>query len=141
MRKVVMRSSKTGFTVTEAIEHFLRQCMARNLTDGTIGIYKTRLRVFQEFLNDDAMFVSSVSKNTVDDFTIFLKESGNRNDVTVTSYLRDLRVFLYSCMEGEYLPAFKIKLPRVDKPLKETYTDNELQILLKKSYVGKRWKN
>jgi len=30
---------------------------------------------------------------------------------------------------------FKIKLPKVDKPLKETYTDTELKILLRKPNV------
>jgi len=38
-------------------------------------------------------------------------------------------------MDEGHLPTFKIKLPKVDKPIKETYTDTELQPLLKKPNV------
>jgi len=134
MRKMVMRTKK-GLTTTEAIDHFLRKCTARNLSKNTIEVYKIRLSAFQLFLNCDTSPVSSITKNTIDDFTLYLKEGGKRSNVTVTSYLRDLRVFLYFCMDEGHLPTFKIKLPKVDKPIKETYTDTELQTLLKKPNV------
>ena len=35
-------------------------------------------------------------------------------------------------MESDYLPAFKIPIPKTDKKIKETYTVNELKTLLKK---------
>ena len=126
---------KTAYTVTEALDHFLRKCTARNLSVKTVATYKMRLDGFLHFLQDDTTPVSSISKNTVDDFILHLKESGERNDITVNSYLRDLRVFLYHCMDEGYLPTFKVKLPKVDKKIKETYTDTELQALLKKPNV------
>ena len=49
-----------------------------------------------------------------------------------SSYLRGLRAFLYYCMEMDYMADFKIRIPKVDKKLKETYTDTELNVLLKK---------
>ena len=38
-------------------------------------------------------------------------------------------------MEEGYLQRFKIKLPKADKRIKETYTDTELKKLLKKPNV------
>jgi len=35
-------------------------------------------------------------------------------------------------MEMDYMTTFKIRIPKVDKKLKETYTDAELDVLLKK---------
>lgn len=35
-------------------------------------------------------------------------------------------------MDNQYLPAFKVTIPKVDKTIKETYTDEELEKLLKK---------
>lgn len=134
MRKVTMRGKK-GYTVAEAIEHFLRKCTARNLSDMTVDTYQTRLKAFQAFLNDDSLPVSSITKDTFDDFALYLKDSGKRNEITVNSYLRDFRVFLYYCMEEGHLSTFKIKLPKVTKEIKETYTDSELQTLLKKPNI------
>ncbi|MCL2378480.1 MAG: tyrosine-type recombinase/integrase [Defluviitaleaceae bacterium] len=134
MRKVTMRS-KNEVTVTEAIDRFLRKGVARNLSDKTLDTYRKRLRPFQGFLNDDTVSVSSITKDTVADYTLHLKETGNRNDITTTSFLRDLRVFLYFCMDEGSLQRFKIKLPKVDKPIKETYLDEELKSLLKKPNI------
>jgi len=126
---------KAGFTVAEALEHFVRKCTVRNLSKTTVEMYQIRNKAFQVFLNDETTLISSVNKDMVDEYTLFLKESGTRGDITVNSHLRDLRVFLYFCMDEGHLPTFKIKLPKVDKPLKETYTDTELQTLLKKPNV------
>jgi len=129
-----MRSEKC-ITMAVAFEHFIRKCTARNLSEKTIVSYKKRLKPFQDFLEGDTFAVSDVTKNIVDEYAIFLKETGNRCDITVVSFLRDLRVFLYFCMDEGHLPTFKIKLPKVDKPIKETYSDAELQTLLKKPNV------
>ena len=49
--------------------------------------------------------------------------------------MRGVRCFCYYLMEEEYLQRFKIKLPKADKRIKETYTDTELKKLLKKPNV------
>ena len=131
MGKVTMRN-KREFTVSEAIEHFMRKCTSKNLSHKTLGVYKQRLKTFQVFLDDDIYLISSITIDTVDDYILYLKETGTRNDVTVVSHLRDLRVFLYFFMDEGQLSQFKIKLPKVDKKLKETYSDEELKLLLKK---------
>lgn len=135
MKKLAMRGKKE-FTIQEAIEHFLKKCTAKNLSQQTVRVYKDRLRVFQGYLGEDETAqVSEITIDIVDDYTLHLKETGNRNDVTVTSHLRDLRVFLYFCMNEGQLQPFKIKLPKVDKQIKETYSDEELKALLKKPNI------
>jgi integrase/recombinase XerD len=128
--------SKQGYSVLEALEHFTRKCKARNLSEITIKTYKRRLDVFIQFVGGETP-MSTITKDSTDDFILYLKESEERNDITINSYLRDLRVFLYFCMEEGHTSTFKVKLPKVDKKIKETYTDNELQILLKKPNVKK----
>ena len=49
--------------------------------------------------------------------------------------MRGVRCFCYYLMEEGYLQRFKIKLPKADKRIKETYTDAELKKLLKKPNV------
>ena len=136
MKKVAFRG-KREFTIIEAADHFLRKCKAKNLSDKTIKTYGQRLEVFRAFLDNEDTLLSEINLDTVDDYTLYLRETGNRNDTTITSHLRDLRVFLYFYMEEGQLPHFKIKLPKADKKIKETYQDEELKALLKKPNLKK----
>ena len=69
----------------------------------------------------------------VGEFILDLRSDNHHcNKITVNSYLRGVRVFLYYCMEMDYMPSFKIVIPMADKKLKETYTDSELKVLLEK---------
>lgn len=46
--------------------------------------------------------------------------------------LRQLRAFLYFCMEREYLNKFTVQIPKADEVIKEPYTQKELEKLIKK---------
>lgn len=46
--------------------------------------------------------------------------------------MRTIRAFLYFCMDSHYLSYFKIHIPKFEKEIKTTYTDDELRRLLKK---------
>ena len=127
--------NKKSITVGGALDRFFESCIIKNLSPKTLETYKKRLTAFQKFLNDDTIPIADVTKNNVNDFTLHLKASEGRNDITINSYLRDLRVFLYFCMDEGNLSTFKIKLPKVDKKIKETYTDTELKALLRKPNV------
>ena len=70
----------------------------------------------------------------IDTAILYLQNRGC-NDITVQSYMRGVRCFCYYLMEEGYLQRFKIKLPKADKRIKETYTDTELKKLLKKPNV------
>jgi len=100
----------------------------KNLSGETIKLYQYQFNVFHRFLDDETFLISDVTLATVNGFILELL----CNDVTVNTYLRGLRAFLYYCMEMDYMADFKIRIPKVDKKLKETYTDSELNVLLKK---------
>lgn len=74
--------------------------------------------------------ISSITENTVDEYILYLREKTQLKDVSINSYLRSLRAFLYYCMDCNYIQKFKVKLTKADKKIKETYTDEELERLL-----------
>ena len=95
--------------------------------------YRVMLRDYPDVLNIDQMCeILSVSTKT--GYALLNKERGC-HDITVQSYMRGVRCFCYYLMEEGYLQRFKIKLPKADKRIKETYTDTELKKLLKKPNV------
>ena len=68
----------------------------------------------------------------MDGFTNHLKTEHNVNDVSVVSYLRSVRAFIYYCMECNYMTTFKIHLPKAQKDIKEIYSNEQLEKLLVK---------
>ena len=127
-------SKKTNLTVNDAFQLFIRKCKIKNLTELSIESYQKKILRFYEFYGEDSL-VSEITSDTVDDFILWLRENTEANDITLNSYLRSTRAFLYYCMECNYMPSFKIKLIKAEKKIKETYTDDELIRLLQKPDV------
>lgn len=75
--------------------------------------------------------IREINSDVIDDYIIYLQDK-NTSQVYVGTKMRQLRAFLYFCMERDYLPQFKIVLPKVDEVIKEPYTAKELEKLLKK---------
>lgn len=132
MQKLSFKNHQ-NLTVSEAFEDFIEHCRIKNLRKETIKLYYAHFTIFKRFLNNDEMLISEITSHTIGEFILDLRsDNHNCNEITVNSYLRGIRVFLYYCMDMDYLTQFKIIIPKVDKKLKETYTDNELKELLKK---------
>lgn len=132
MRKISFRDN-SNLTISEAFRDFVENCRIKNLREETIKLYQLHFSIFKRFLDNDELLISDITSKTVGQFILELRSDNHRcNEVTVNSYLRGIRVFLYYCMDMNYLMQFKIPIPKVDKKLKETYTDTELSTLLRK---------
>lgn len=124
-------TKKNDLTVEDAFAMFLRKCRINNLAETSIRSYETKLVHFFEYI-DKKTPINLITSDKVDDYILFLREETNANDITINSYLRSLRAFLYYCMECNYVPQFKIQLPKAEKKIKETYSDKELKRLLER---------
>ncbi|MBU5230924.1 tyrosine-type recombinase/integrase [Intestinimonas butyriciproducens] len=132
MPKIRMQPINTAdVLLTDAFSEFMSKCRAKNLSDKTLEVYGIHFKIFNQFLDNPSFKVAEITQRTLDDFTLYLQRRGC-NDVTVQSYIRDIRCYCYYFMEQGYTEPFKIKLPKADKKIKETYTDEELKRLLKK---------
>ena len=135
MHKITMQNYQLQ-TLQNAFEHFIIRCRVKNLSEETITSYRSKVAHFLIFISPDTAFLE-IDEKTVEDFIIYLKTNTKASDITINSYLRSLRAFLYYCMEEEGLSRFKIHMIKAEKKLKETYTDQELEILLKKPDMKK----
>lgn len=129
-QKITMNKSQ-NLSIEESYQLFIRKALVRNLSEQTITTYNNHFRMFSQSINNQAP-INIVTSDTVDNYIIWLRENTKANDITINSYLRSLRAFLYYCMECNYVSSFKIRLTKAEKKIKETYTDEELQRLLKK---------
>lgn len=79
-----------------------------------------------------------ITKQVYENYIIYLQTETNANDQTIHSYCNGLRViFNFFISNGYITEPFKMKLPRKEIKLKETYTDQELEKLLKKPDLKK----
>lgn len=132
MTKIKMKPiDNETITLDECFSDYIAKCRARNLSDKTIEIYEVRFSVFQKYLNGKELKPSEINQKVIDGFILYLQQRGC-NDITIQSYIRDIRAFFYYLMNNGFTPEYKIKLPKADKKIKETYTDEELKNLLKK---------
>lgn len=120
--------------ITEAFADFMEKCKAKNLSEKTLGIYQVHFKFFCEYLNDPGKKASEITQDTLDGFIRYLQKSGC-NDITVQSYMRGIRCYCYYFMDQGYLKPFKIHLPKADKRIKETYTDEEWKKDLERDFV------
>lgn len=129
MKQIQMNKSK-NLSVNDAYDLFIRKCRVKNLSQSSIVSYENKIHPFVDYC--EGGLISAVTIDTVDGFTNYLKTEHNVNDVSVVSYLRSVRAFLYYCMECNYMTSFKIHLPKAQKAIKEIYSDEDLEKLLVK---------
>jgi integrase/recombinase XerD len=130
MKKISLQAD-TNITLVDCFEEYITRCTVRNLSKKTLQLYRLHFSILQRFIGDDNFKIADFTPQVVDRFILHLRGRGC-NDITVVSYMRDIRAFLYYCMSSGNLASYKIPLPKADKKIKETYTDEELRLLLKK---------
>ena len=131
MKRISMQRKST-VSLDEAFEFFIRKCKVKNLTDVSIRSYEDKVLPFKKFYGDRPL--DEISSSTIDEYILWLQETRG-NAITINSYLRSVKAFLYYCMSCGYVPTFKIHLIKAEKTIKPTYTEEELKRLLKKPDV------
>lgn len=135
MKQKIVMTKANDLTIEQAYELFIRKARVKNLSENTIKTYNYHFDAFCRF-TDKEQQIDTVTVEIVDNFILFLKKQCNTNEITINSYLRTIRAFLYYCMECGYLKRYKITMPKIDKKIKETYSDTELERLLKKPDIN-----
>lgn len=129
MKKLKM-IRKSGLTFEEGCDLYLNNCKERNLRQGTINHYRQSYTQFYKFF-DKEMSLSDFNEKMYKDYVLHLRET-LKNDVSINSYLRDLITTMHFLMKEGYVEHFQMKAIKVDKTNVETYTDEELKLLLAK---------
>ena len=128
-------TKQNSVTVHEGFDQFITKCRIKNLTDETITSYKLKLNHFLVFYGENEL-LKTVTQETVDNYILWLNDNRNCGSISINSYLRALRAFLYYCMDKDYVPRFRIQMIKAEKKLKETYSNKELEKLLKKPDIN-----
>lgn len=130
MKKMQM-NIENDITFSQGCDEYILDCKARNLRNGTLRHYNDSTKQIMKYIGEDIL-IKDIDKDVIDDFIIQMRENPQLNDMSLYTYARDFKTLMYFFMRKEYIPYFKIQIPKADKQPIETYTDNELRVLLKK---------
>lgn len=112
-----------------AFDGFQARNKARNLSIATIKGYKETFDRFTALCMDE-MKCDEIGRKTVDAFVTALMDDGIKAS-SINHYLRNMRSFLYWCMDEGYVQRFKIPLQKEQESIKETYSDEEIRLLIR----------
>ena len=126
---------KKGMTLEEGCSLHLENCKQRNLREGTIRHYKDCYVQFKKYFSAE-MLLSDMTEKKYQEYLLYLKNNLG-SDETVRTYVRSLRTVFYFLMREGYMQPFKIKGIKADHHAIDTYTDDELAVLLKKPNIRK----
>ena len=136
MSNKIRMTQQQNLSIEKAMELYIRKAKVRNLSEDTLRTYQCHFNIFIRYISQETP-ISDVTSECLDGFIIYLRSTSKANEITINTYLRTMRAFLYFCMDCGYLERYKIVMPKVEKKVKETYTAQELERLLKKPNINK----
>ena len=128
MGKIKMRKLN-DLKVNEAFEQYVISKKARGVKDVTIRTITYHFKSMSKYLDMDRCFWE-LTQEDLDKMVVGMREAGLAQN-TIASYLRVLVAFLHWCNERGYT-TLKMKNIKQEEVVKETYTDEELERLLKR---------
>lgn len=136
IKRTVKRSSDADVIMLfEAFEEFKTEKEAHNLAKSTLMNYEQSFELFSQFAGyGDKTSTEEVNKQVIYQWINTLKLKGVKHS-SINHYLRDIRTFLYWCMDNDrkYIdPAFKIQLLEGQEEPIKLFSDEELDALLEK---------
>ena len=116
-------------SINEVFPRFVAAQTARGVSDKTISTYRSHLRCISRHMDLSTPF-SELTQADMDNLIVSMRKSGLAHN-SISSYARVLRTMLKWCRSQGYtdlyLPPMKDR-----ETVKETYSDEELALLLKK---------
>ena len=116
-------------TYAEVFSSFITAQAAKGVADITIRNYHNNLHNISKFFDIDMPF-ADLTKRHLDEMIVEMRRAGLAHN-TITTYARIVRTFLNWC-NRQGLTTLTLPNMKDKETVKETYTDDELALLLKK---------
>lgn len=121
-------------TVEETFKDFMISRKTKGLADKTLQSYEQQFRAVARHI-DVKMDIAMLQKADLDEMIIRMREAGLSSN-SINSYTRTLKSFFSWCNEQD-ITRLNIPLYKAEETVKETYSDRELELLLKKPDIRK----
>ena len=130
MGKIRMKKAKTEvLTLREVFREFVNSQEAKGVAAQTVKTYHTHFQSVSKHLNMDLTF-GELSKRDLENMIVSMRAAGLANN-SISSYVRVMKTFMNWCC-GEGYTTLTLPNYKQEETIKETYTDDELEMLLRR---------
>lgn len=135
-RKISVSKYTEDFaSLTQAFGEYVMEKEAQNLSPKTIKNYQDTFNVFMDFFEfDEITEANEVTQKHIYQWIGTMKQKGVKPS-SINHYLRDIRAFLYWCMDsdrGYITTPFKIKMIEKQEEQLKLFSDEDIEALLVK---------
>ena len=131
---ITMNTVQAIPSVEVAMEEWLEEKIGIGVADATLKSYRTQMHSIGKRI-DFSMPVDKLNQKVANKLAAMLTHEGISKS-TIETYVRMLSVFVSWCRESGYTTE-KIKLYRAPEVIKPTYSDEDLEKLLKKPNMNR----
>lgn len=133
MRQKIKRNANSeDITIREAFDMYIDKKEGMYVVDKTILNYHNSLKKFLEVVKlKDTDLVKEVEESKIYQFINGCKLR-DLAPASINHYLRDIRAWLYWCMDMEYLEPYKIKNIKAQEEKIKLYSEEDMEKLLEK---------
>ena len=121
-------------TAAECFDDFILAKKGRGIADKTIDSYQNHFHAAGKFIDWD-MPIGDIRQKDINLLIAQLRDKGLK-PCTIATYIITIKTF-FSWARGEGLSTLNVPLYKYEESVKETYTDDELRLLLKKPNLRK----
>lgn len=120
------------YTLKQAYGEFMLDKTAMNCSKDTLYLYNIHISHFLDTHDLWNLPTRELAKSHYQHWIEHMQNEPTKKDVTISSYCRSVRGFIYWLQENEYTEKYPLKIPKYQKTIKICYTDEELARLLTK---------
>ena len=134
-RKKKVVALDTELFVNDIMQEFIIEKKADGRSPKTIESYNGSFQKFLNYFGKD-MKLGDLNRSAIYQYKNHLSSVEELSVASINHYLRDLRTFVYWCIERTYIDGedIAVELVKGQEEIIEVYTDEELDLLLKKPH-------
>ena len=122
-------SMKRNLIFADVFESFIMSRKAKGICDKTIITYRQHFNAISKHIDINSP-IDEITKKNIEDMIASMRDTSLAAN-SIKSYTRTLKAFFSWCND-EDITTLNIKSYKGEETIKETYSDSELEILLKK---------
>lgn len=132
---------ESDYSVDYCFSAFLVKQQEKGNSKATISFYQRFYVKYSKFLentlqeNPKDMPIDILTTDAMQAVFMAVLKGDGLNEQTINSYLRGYRAFGNFCEEEGYIENFKCPIKEVEPPIKQVYTDKELEKLMVKPVI------
>lgn len=131
MAQRIRRNVRAKESITDILEIFIADKESQGRAKKTIIDYEESVKKFIDYTGDKE--ITELVVGDIIKYRNHLLKGEELHNESINHYLRDLRTFVNYAYKYEYIEKkIPVELVKGQEPIKETFTDDELELLLRK---------